>query len=206
MNLSEVIKDFERFMNQFWKYNQAQMWTMLPGVVNKWNYPSSGQNTVHAVPGMVGYRRQKDGSWMAEPMPEHQDVPVKFVGGGGFHFTHPIAQGDEGMLLYSSRCIDGFWKNGGSPPAEQPDYAIPTEAGVRMHDLSDACFIPATLSDKKKLQNISKTTAQLRSTDGTAYLEMLEMGKGFNFIIPGQHMRFTQNGDLIVSGNVYAGS
>lgn len=205
MLLPEVGKDFELFLENWWKQKQSQIWTAMPGTVNKWNYPDKGKNTVSAVPAMMGYKMGSDGKYTAEPMPEHLDVPVYYMGGGGFHFTHPLKQGDEGLLIYASRCIDGAWQNGGHPkPAHQPDYAIPTAAGLRMHDLSDAMFIPFRFSDKHKLENISQTDAQLRSDDGTSYISMKPNGGGFDMVTPDGYMKLDGSGNLKLKGNVTA--
>ena len=148
--------------------------------------------------------KQSDGKYMGTPMPEHLDVPVYYSGGGGFHMTHPIAQGDEGILVYQSRCIDGFWQNGATPskPAAQPDYAQPSTAGMRMHDLSDPIFVPFRMSDKNKLSGISQTSCQIRSNDGTSYIEMLPNGGGFNFVTPGGRTTIDNHGNVTTTGEI----
>lgn len=206
MLISEAMQDLEQYLEAYFYRKQSGIWTSMPGVVNTWNYPNNKQNTVSAVPAVMGYARQSDGTFMATPMPEHLDVPVYYAGGGGFHITHPISQGDEGVLMYQSRCIDGFWQNGATPtkPAAQPDYAIPTEAGARMHDLSDPIFVPFKMSDKNKLQSISTTSCQIRSDDGTSYIEMLPNGGGFNFVTSGGRVSIDGNGNLTATGNITA--
>src|SRR5580704_10644226 len=101
---------------------QGRIWTALPMVVNTWNYPTKNQNTVHAVSGVMAQALQSNGTWMAQPMPGIPDMPVHYMGGGGFFLTHPIAQGDEGIGIFSARSFDGWWQNGGPQPV--PDYAV----------------------------------------------------------------------------------
>lgn len=65
------------------------------------------------------------------PLPVLADVPVQFPRGGGFVLTFPVRPGDECLLLFNERCIDGWWQSG--EPSEPLDY--------RQHDLSDAVAI-----------------------------------------------------------------
>lgn len=59
------------------------------------------------------------------------DCPCVFSRGGGFHVVHPYKEGDKGVVLFSDRCLDGWFESGriGQPL----DY--------RIHSMSDAYFI-----------------------------------------------------------------
>ena len=195
---NELIGDFWDALNQFINRKQSRIWTAMPMVVNTWNFPSKGQHTVHATPGIKAQHLQADGSYLAEPMPEILDMPVHYMGGGGFYFTHPISQGDEGIGIFAARCIDGWWQNGGTQA--RPDYGV-----TRQHSLSDGLFIPTRLSDKNKLANVSKTSAQLRSIDGTSYIEMLPSGGGFNFVTGGGTTKIDGAGNLTTTGEITRG-
>lgn len=197
----EIAGDFEQYIRAALFKWQSGIWTAMPAIVNKWNYPTTSQNTVAIVPAIQGLKQQDDGTWISQPMPQHDDVPVHYLGGGGtngFWMTHPISQGDEGILVYASRALDGFWQNGGVQP--RPDYAQ-----FRMHDLSDAMFIPSRLSDKKKLVNINQTKAQLRSLDGTSFFEMLPSGGGFRFVTPGGTTVIDGAGNITTTGEITRG-
>ncbi len=63
-------------------------------------------------------------------IPPLVDVPVSFPRGGGFAVTFPLQAGDEGIAIFSERCIDGWWHSGG--------VSLPLD--FRLHDLSDAMF------------------------------------------------------------------
>lgn len=65
--------------------------------------------------------------------PPLTDCPCMFIRGGGFHVSHPYKQGDSGIVLFSDRCIDGWFETGGTAPPL--DY--------RIHSMSDAYFIGA---------------------------------------------------------------
>ena len=41
------------------------------------------------------------------------DLPVIFPRGGGVTLTFPIKEGDECLIVFSSRSIDFWWQNGG---------------------------------------------------------------------------------------------
>lgn len=64
-------------------------------------------------------------------LPPCMDVPVVFPMGGGYELTFPIKEGDECLLIFAERCIDGWFDSGEpTPPAD-----------FRQHDLSDAFAI-----------------------------------------------------------------
>jgi hypothetical protein len=198
MYANELIGDFWDALNQLIDRKQERIWTAMPMVVNTWNYPGNGQNTVHATPGIQAQQLQADGTYMSVPMPEIPDMPVHFMGGGGFFMTHPITQGDEGIGIFAGRCIDGWWQNGGVQP--RPDYGT-----TRQHSLSDGMFIPTRLSNKNILTGISKTSAQLRSIDGKSYIEMLPNGGGFNFVTAGGTTKIDGSGNFTTTGEVTRG-
>lgn len=61
-------------------------------------------------------------------LPPCMDVPVVFPMGGGYELTFPIKEGDECLLIFAERCIDGWFDSG--EPTPPKDF--------RQHDLSDA--------------------------------------------------------------------
>jgi hypothetical protein len=90
-----------------------------------------------------------------------------FPGGGNFTLTFPLIANDEGLLVFSARCIDSWWQSGG----------IQTQAELRMHDLSDGFFIPTGgMSQPNIPGNINATATELRTKDGNNFVH-LEPGK-----------------------------
>jgi hypothetical protein len=158
---------------------QAGLWTALPGIVHTYK---PAQMTVDVQPTIQGRFKQPDGSWQYVDMPLLLDCPVVFPGGGGFTLTFPLGQGDECLVVFASRCIDGWWYNGG--------IARPME--LRMHDLSDGFALAGVRSRPRVLPAVSTATAQLRTDDGATVLDMA----------PGL---VTLTGNLRVTGNVTAG-
>jgi len=103
------------------------------------------------------------------------DVPVVFPRGGGVTLTFPVKAGDECQLIFNDRCIDFWWQSGG--------VQLPVDP--RQHDLSDAVAIVGLQSQAKKISNISTSTAQFRSDDGLAYLEINPTTHAMNIVAPG---------------------
>lgn len=135
---------------------QAQIWTALPGLVTAFDPVAM---TVSVQPAVQGSITGEDGKSRSCSMPLLVDVPVVFPCGGGFTLTHPIKAGDEALVVFSSRCIDGWWQGG--KPSPPPDG--------RMHDLSDGMAIVGMRSQARKLDPpVDPENVQLRTDDGKA--------------------------------------
>jgi hypothetical protein len=158
---------------------QAGLWTAMPGTVI--NYDSA-KMVVAVQPTIQGQFRQPTGEWTYVDMPPLLDCPVVFPGGGGFSLTFPVGQGDECLVVFASRCIDGWWYSGEVSRAME----------LRMHDLSDGFAIMGVRSLPRVLPAVSASSAQLRSDDGATVLDMS----------PGA---ITITGNLLVTGTVTAG-
>ena len=139
---------------------QAGVWTALPAVVQSYN---AAAGTVEAKPTIQAQVRQPDGTWVNTTLPMCVDCPVKFPGGGGFVLSFPVAKGDEGVLVFASRCIDAWWKYGG----------IQKQTDLRMHDLSDGFYFPGSgLSQPNLPKNLSTIAVELRSVDGKTLIHV----------------------------------
>lgn len=115
------------------------------------------------------------------------DAPVIFPRGGGCTLTFPVSAGDECLVIFADRCIDFWWQNGG----------VQNGSRGRMHDYSDAFVIPGPQSQAKKISGISTTSAQLRTDDGSSFIE-LAPGGAVNITSP----QITFNGPLQVNGTI----
>jgi len=133
---------------------QSGVWTAMPAIIESFD---SAKMTVTAYPSIQGKIQQQDGSFVWEDMPLLVDVPVIFPSGGGFTLTFPIAQGDEALIVFASRCIDTWWQSGG----------VGRQAELRMHDLSDGFALVGPRSQPRVLSGISTTSAQFRSDDAS---------------------------------------
>lgn len=98
-------------------------------------------------------------------LPDCVDVPVVFNGGGGVVHTFDLQQGDEVLLHFSERAIDGWWQNGGVQP--NPFH--------RFHDLSDAFASPGPFSQPRAatlVGGVSAGGSELRTLDGTVLVRI----------------------------------
>jgi hypothetical protein len=159
MQNNERINSLQVAVKSALRGNNAQIWTSLPGILQSVNLDAMTCEVQPAVQVMV---YDKTGKGTFKNLPLCVDVPIQFIGGGGYTATFPMAAGDEGLISFSCRCIDAWWQSGGVQP----------QAELRMHDLSDGFFIPGFRSQARKLNNISATSAQLRSDDGTNYVDV----------------------------------
>lgn len=186
---------------------QSQIWTALPGI---YQGPGENSQTANVQPSVQVQIRDPQGNWQTANLPLCLDCPIIFPGGGGFQLTFPLTQGDEGLIVFASRCIDAWWQQEGIQP----------QAELRMHDLSDGFFIPGQLSQGKVPASRSSDNVQLKKADGSTSIEISPAG-AINLTAPGD-VTITGNlrvsgvitgpdgapitGDLVMQGNVVAGS
>lgn len=165
--------------------HQAGLWTALPAIVLSYD-PSKG--TCELQPAIRGRFRLEDGAIQSVTMPPLVDCPVVFPGGGGHTLTFPIKAGDEALVVFASRCIDGWWDTSGvQPPAE-----------LRMHDLSDGFAIIGPRSRPKALTAASTDGVELRNDARTTFVRLDDTGNVF--------IQTDANVSVDAQGDVYASS
>jgi len=158
MDRRERIADSEEMLRMALGGLQGAIWTALPGIIDSFDADAM---TCKVQPAVSGSRLMQNGDLVDVQMPLLLDCPVCFPGGGGATLTFPIKPGDECLVVFASRCIDSWWQLGG----------VRGQAEIRMHDLSDGFVLPGVRSQPRKF-SVSTTAAQLRSDDGTAYVEI----------------------------------
>lgn len=151
---------------------QNGLWTALPGSVVSFD---ADKVTVVVQPSIAGSIVQQDGTRKAVNLPVITDIPVCFPRGGGCTLTFPIKAGDECLIVFASRAIDAWAQSGGVQPASDQ----------RKHDLSDAFAIVGPQSQAHKISGISTSKTQLRSDDGSTYVELDPSGQIVNVKAPG---------------------
>jgi hypothetical protein len=161
------------------------LWTALPCIVQSVNL---AQGTCNAQPTIQAYVRQPDGSQTWVTLPILQNVPIVFPCAGDFALTLPIAEGDEVLVIFASRNMRLWWKTG----------EISIQPQLRKFNLTDGFAIPGPRSIPNVLSNISANTAQLRSKDGSTYIE-IAAGGIVNIVAPGG---LNVNGSVVASGEV----
>ena len=160
---AELLNDQEEAMRLMLDARQSQMWTAIPGFVTAVNLNTG---TCSVQPTVQSVIVDDQGEEKTINLPVLINVPIMFPSGGGFSITFPLAVNDEVLVVFSSRCIDGWWQLGG--------VQVPLEA--RMHDLSDGFAFPAKMSQPKVLTSVSSSAVQVRNSAGTAYLGITNAG------------------------------
>lgn len=103
--------------------------------------------------------------------PPIADVPVLFLGGTQYSVIHQINPGDEGMIFFSQRCVDGWKQTGG----------VANNPLARFHDVHDAFFIPGFRPLPTRIESFANDGIRLQSRSG------------------GQHVWIKSSGEITVS-------
>lgn len=185
MDARERYGDYEELLRAAIGALQASLWTCLPGYIVAFD---AATVTATVQIGISGQVTDSSGNRTAVNFPVLTDVPVIFPRGGGCTLTFPINPGDECIVHFASRAIDGWAQSGGVQP--------PSDA--RKHSLSDAFVMVGAQSQAHKIGGISTSKTQLRSDDGTAYVELDPAGHIVNVVAPGG---INLTGPLNVNGN-----
>lgn len=154
---------------------RAGLWTALPGIIQSFSGGGDFPLTCAVQPAIKVLVRQQDGTIASTPLPMLVDCPVQFPSGGNCSLTFPVAPGDECLVVFASRCIDGWWQSGG----------VQEQAEIRMHDLSDGFVLLGFRSRPRALSSVSTTATQLRSEDGSTYIEMNPTLQKVRIVAPG---------------------
>lgn len=158
-----------------------ELHTALPGIIVAFDavkQTASVQSTISRV--------AHDDS--ATPLPLCVDVPVHFPGGSGYVLTFPVAPGDECLLVFSERAIDGWFESGEVTP--------PTD--YRLHDLSDGFALVGFRSQPKKITNFSTSAVELRSEDASTKISLSSNG-GIVNQTPGGSTVLTNDGQYYIN-------
>lgn len=150
------------------------VWTAIPCLVESYSI-LDGVPVISAQPVVKTSLRAADGSFSWLNLSLLVDVPVVFPMGGGYNITFPLSLGDEVLVVFSSRCIDGWWSQGG--------IQLPSE--FRFHSLDDGFAIPGVRSMARPLASISTTSMQLRTDDGLTMIDLNGSTQKISLVAPG---------------------
>lgn len=172
----------------------ARVWTALPGIVQSFD---AIQRTVSVQPAINGLARQEDGTTAPLQMPVLLDCPVVFQGGGGVTATFPIAAGDECLVVFSARCIDAWFAQGG----------VQDQSELRMHNLSDGFALVGLRSLSREVA-VDATHACLIADDGATFVKLSPTGKTVAITAPNginlNGVTIDSSGNVNTSGTVTA--
>lgn len=150
----------------------SNVWTALPAVVVNFK---PAQLTVDVQPTIKIIQQNQDGSFQAVQMPLLLDCPVVFQRGGGATLTFPIAAGDECMVVFMNRNMDGWFQSGG--------VQLPLSA--RRFDLSDGMALVGPFSKPNAIEAYSATEVQLRNDAGDAFFSLNPATGKARIVAPG---------------------
>ncbi|NPS37572.1 hypothetical protein HPT15_13195 [Pseudomonas aeruginosa] len=172
---------------------QSKLWTALPGIIQSFDAAAMTCTVQPAIQALV---RDEAGNLSPVNLPLLLDCPVQFPAGGGCTLTFPVKPNDECLVVFASRCIDSWWQSGG----------IQAQAELRMHDLSDGFALLGFRSQPRVIGAVSTSSAQLRSDDGVAFVEINPTTHAVNATTTGPMALtaplVTINGDMKVNGRV----
>lgn len=139
---------------------RADIHTNLPGEIVSFD-PATQTATVK-----IQYVPKINGE--ETPYPELLKVPVNTPRGGGFAMSIPTQPGDLGMLVFAERDLSSWYEEGGDKAGDS----------TRMHDLSDAVFIPGgMMPSPDRLESFNAQNFEVRTVDGQYKIEMSPDGK-----------------------------
>jgi hypothetical protein len=174
------------------------LWTNSVGIIESFNADEMTAEVQVAIQGQI---QDTEGKWTDTTIKILVDCPVQFPSGGGWTLTFPLVKGDECIILFAKNTIDAWWQNGGIQPMGR----------YRVHDLSDGMVIPGIRSKPRALSNFSTTTTQLRSDDGSVYVELdgsqqITLKSPVKVIVDAPEAHFTGNitceGDITADGAI----
>ena len=120
--------------------------------------------------------------------PPITDVPVIFPG-GDYSLEYELANGAEGLIFFSQRCVDGWKQTGG----------VATNPVARFHHPQDAFFMPGARSLLTALADFQNNGVRLRNADGTQYV-WLKNDKSVNLKNPNGYVTLGADGTVNANG------
>lgn len=160
MDRREWLNDNQEAYQTAFAYLQSKMWTALPAIVVSVNMT---EQTISAQSAIKGEREEKDGTITYFDMPLFADIALCMPRAGGYVVSFPVQPGDEVLIIFASRCIDGWWQSGGANNIA-PEF--------RMHDLSDSFAILAPTSQPKALSGLPTDAFRIMNEEATKYVEI----------------------------------
>ncbi len=175
---------------------KSGLWTMLPGIIRSVTLAGSG--LLAAVQPAAKAMLVKDGSLTPADYPLLPHCPLYFPRGGGCSLTFPVAPGDECMVVFASRALDGWWQSGKAQPSTD----------LRSHDLSDGIALVGLTSQARPLTGVSTSSVQLRSDDGSTVIDLNPAAQTVTLKAPGGILLngpVSATSTIVAQGNVTAG-
>lgn len=147
-------------------------------------------------PGIKGIQFLSDGTAKFITPTVIADIPVVFQRTGTVGLTLPVQKDDPCLVVINSRCIDSWYQSGGiQPPAR-----------LHLNNIDDGFALVGPFTRPTQWTNVSATTAQLRSMDGSTSIELDPAGQIVNVHAPGgmniTAPLLTINGNVKINGTL----
>lgn len=162
MDMVQETFDFTDLIRQAFFSMIQDVWTALPGEIVSFD---ETKQTVEVQP-TIKIKTKLAGEIQEFTLPVLPDIPIVFPHGGGFSLTFPVKKGDECLLVFSSRCIDGWWNSGG----------IQSEAEIRNHSLSDGFAIIGPVSKRNMIHDYDNSGIVIKKLDNSSKITINDSG------------------------------
>ncbi len=160
MDRHERIEDKTAIQRKVMESFGRNLWCCLPGLIEKVDFQKM---TCEVQPSIRMVQFDTKGGRKFVDLPLLVDVPLVYPQGGFGLLTFPVKKGDECLVVFSDRCIDAWWQNGG----------VQGQIEFRQHDLSDGFAIVGVRSQPRVLTPPpDPENVQLRSEDGKTHVSM----------------------------------
>ncbi len=155
--------------------------TCLPGIIEEFNPELQTATVTPAIKRILVKGEEL-------VLPPCVDVPVYFMGSADFFITFKVSRGDGCLLLFSERCIDGWFETG--QPSPPLDY--------RLHDLSDAFALIGVRAKPNAIASFANEGITLRNKQGDSTLGITDSG-AVKQVTPGGWTELTPAGQFLIN-------
>lgn len=163
-NISTLADSIKFGVNEILK----NLHTCTPGIVESFD-ASTQLATIQPALKRIFKETQEEGDdiLVEENLPKLINVPVIFPRGGGYSLTFPVKEGDECLILFCERAIDGWHQFG---TVRKPN-------GRRFHSLTDAVAIVGLSSKPNKVPNYNADYTELKSDNESVIVTIQNDGE-----------------------------
>jgi hypothetical protein len=144
---------------------RVNLHTAIPGIIKSFNPVTQTAVVQIAIRRQFVGDKRDGGGW--RDLPPCGDVPCFFPGGAGFVLAFTPQEGDECLLVFSERAVDGWFQSGG----------VQNPSEYRLHDFSDGFALVGFSSQPKAIPAFFPGDGmELRSRDGTVAMRVDSLG------------------------------
>lgn len=136
--------------------------TSTPGIIESFDPITQLATIQPAIKRMFISKEEDTEVLIPSDLPLLINVPVIYPRGGGFSITFPVKKGDECLLVFCERCIDGWHETG----------KVKNPSARRFHSLSDATAFVGISSVPNKIPNYDPDNIVIKKDDDSVYIKL----------------------------------